>query len=93
MFFRTSNFADYGKLSHQNMDELQFGIRIGVDDRKENDRTLYSGRLRSQEKLIGKALGEQAAQAGILNARRWRANIWVIRSIFTAAAMIAVPAS
>ncbi|SDX91766.1 cysteine--tRNA ligase [Paenibacillus sp. CF384] len=36
VFFRTSTFPDYGKLSHQNMDELQLGIRIGVDERKES---------------------------------------------------------
>lgn len=36
VFFRTSTFPDYGKLSHQNLDELQLGIRIGVDERKEN---------------------------------------------------------
>ncbi len=36
VFFRTNKFADYGKLSHQNIDELQLGIRIGVDARKEN---------------------------------------------------------
>ncbi|WP_219834349.1 cysteine--tRNA ligase [Paenibacillus sp. R14(2021)] len=36
VFFRTSTFADYGKLSHQNLEELQLGIRIGVDERKES---------------------------------------------------------
>ncbi|WP_308636597.1 cysteine--tRNA ligase [Paenibacillus silvisoli] len=36
VYFRTSTFADYGKLSHQNMEELQLGIRIGVDERKES---------------------------------------------------------
>lgn len=36
VFYRTSTFPDYGKLSHQNMEELQLGIRIGVDERKEN---------------------------------------------------------
>ena len=34
--YRTEKFADYGKLSHQNLEELQFGIRIEVDERKEN---------------------------------------------------------
>lgn len=34
--FRTSAFSEYGKLSHQNLEELQFGIRIDVDERKEN---------------------------------------------------------
>ncbi|QHT63382.1 cysteine--tRNA ligase [Paenibacillus lycopersici] len=36
VFYRTNTFPDYGKLSHQNMEELQLGIRIGVDERKEN---------------------------------------------------------
>ncbi len=36
VYFRTRKFADYGKLSHQKLDELQFGIRIEVDKRKEN---------------------------------------------------------
>lgn len=36
VFFRTKKFVDYGKLSHQKIDELQFGIRINVDKRKEN---------------------------------------------------------
>jgi len=36
VFFRTSKFPDYGKLSGQNIEELQFGIRIDVDARKES---------------------------------------------------------
>jgi cysteinyl-tRNA synthetase len=36
VFFRTSKFAEYGKLSHQDLNELQYGIRIEVDERKEN---------------------------------------------------------
>ncbi|GAB6992515.1 cysteine--tRNA ligase [Paenibacillus pini] len=36
VFYRTGKFEGYGKLSHQKLDELQFGIRIGVDERKEN---------------------------------------------------------
>ncbi|TXK78122.1 cysteine--tRNA ligase [Paenibacillus sp. N3.4] len=36
VYYRTSKFADYGKLSQQNLDELQYGIRIEVDDRKES---------------------------------------------------------
>ncbi|MEC0243910.1 cysteine--tRNA ligase [Paenibacillus dokdonensis] len=36
VFYRTNKFPDYGKLSHQKLDELQFGIRINVDERKEN---------------------------------------------------------
>ncbi|MEC0229875.1 cysteine--tRNA ligase [Paenibacillus alba] len=36
VYYHTSKFADYGKLSNQNLEELQYGIRIEVDDRKEN---------------------------------------------------------
>ena len=36
VFYRTRKFDDYGKLSQQNLDESQFGIRIEVDKRKEN---------------------------------------------------------
>ncbi|TDF91432.1 cysteine--tRNA ligase [Paenibacillus piri] len=36
VYFRTTKFAEYGKLSHQNLEELQFGIRVEVDERKEN---------------------------------------------------------
>jgi cysteinyl-tRNA synthetase len=45
VFFRTGRFEEYGKLSHQNLDELQYGIRINVDERKENpqDFVLWKG--------------------------------------------------
>ncbi|WNR44303.1 cysteine--tRNA ligase [Paenibacillus roseipurpureus] len=36
VYYRTSKFAEYGKLSNQNLEELQYGIRVEVDDRKEN---------------------------------------------------------
>lgn len=36
VYFRTSAFPEYGKLSHKNLDELQYGIRVEVDERKEN---------------------------------------------------------
>lgn len=35
VYFRTERFPEYGKLSGQNLDELKFGIRIQVDERKE----------------------------------------------------------
>ncbi|NBI30329.1 cysteine--tRNA ligase [Chengkuizengella marina] len=36
VFYRTNKFAEYGKLSHQKIEELQYGKRIEVDERKEN---------------------------------------------------------
>lgn len=45
VYFRTSKFEDYGKLSHQKIDELQFGIRVEIGDRKEDqgDFVLWKG--------------------------------------------------
>ncbi|GGO08538.1 cysteine--tRNA ligase [Saccharibacillus kuerlensis] len=45
VYFRTSSFESYGKLSRQNLEQLQFGIRIEVDARKENqeDFVLWKG--------------------------------------------------
>jgi len=36
VYFRTHKFTEYGKLSHQNLEELQMGIRIEIDARKES---------------------------------------------------------
>jgi len=35
VYYRTSRFPEYGKLSHKNLADLQYGIRIEVDERKE----------------------------------------------------------
>ncbi|MHA6481176.1 cysteine--tRNA ligase [Paenibacillus sp. strain BS8-2] len=45
VYFRTSKFEEYGKLSHQKIDELQFGIRVEIGDRKEDqgDFVLWKG--------------------------------------------------
>ncbi|MDF2714978.1 MAG: cysteinyl-tRNA synthetase [Paenibacillus sp.] len=45
VYFRTEKFEEYGKLSHQNLQELQFGIRVEVGERKENpqDFVLWKG--------------------------------------------------
>lgn len=36
VYFRTKSFAQYGKLSQQNMEELQHGARVEINPRKEN---------------------------------------------------------
>ncbi len=36
VYFRPKNFSDYGKLSHQPIEELQAGARIGIGEEKEN---------------------------------------------------------
>ncbi|NLC19585.1 MAG: cysteine--tRNA ligase [Clostridiales bacterium] len=36
VFFRTRSFSDYGKLSKKNIDDLEAGARIAVDEEKED---------------------------------------------------------
>ncbi|MDB5055579.1 MAG: cysteine--tRNA ligase [Bacilli bacterium] len=36
VYFYTDKFTEYGKLSKQNLEELQFGIRVEIDERKRN---------------------------------------------------------
>jgi len=45
VYYRTNRFPEYGKLSHKNLDELMYGIRVEVDERKENpqDFVLWKG--------------------------------------------------
>jgi len=45
VYYRTSSFPDYGKLSHQPLDELMAGARVDVTDNKENpmDFALWKG--------------------------------------------------
>ncbi|MCX8093877.1 MAG: cysteine--tRNA ligase [Candidatus Goldbacteria bacterium] len=36
IYFDVTKFKEYGKLSHKNIDELQSGIRVEVDEKKKN---------------------------------------------------------
>jgi cysteinyl-tRNA synthetase len=37
VYFRTRSFNDYGKLSHQSIDDLQVGARIEIGEKKQDD--------------------------------------------------------
>lgn len=45
VFFSVERFKDYGKLSKRNLEEMQAGARVGVDEKKENplDFALWKG--------------------------------------------------
>ncbi|MDR1293311.1 MAG: cysteine--tRNA ligase, partial [Clostridiales Family XIII bacterium] len=51
VYFSTRSFQDYGKLSGQNIDELEAGARVGVDERKKDplDFALWKARKDSGE--------------------------------------------
>jgi len=36
VFFRVKRFSSYGKLSHQNLEDILIGVRVEVDEKKEN---------------------------------------------------------
>ena len=84
VYFRTSSFKDYGKLSHKNLEELQSGFReIKVTGEKKTRRILFCGSLRRRESLFGSLSGVRGVQDGILSVRLWPRNTWEIPSIFT----------
>lgn len=88
VYYRTGKFANYGKLSRQNLEELRFGIRVEVDSRKENQEDFVLWKAAKPGEVHWSSPWGEAVPAGILNARRWCANIWERRSTFTAAERI-----
>ena len=64
MYIDTKKFKDYGKLSRQNMNELDTGARVEVDSGKGILWTLRYGRLRKRGRdSMGSALGKR--QTGV----------------------------
>ena len=83
VYFRTSKFPEYGKLSHMPIEDLEAGARIDVSLHKENP--LDFGRAQSPANPPGIHRSAWDGRAGISNARLWCAAISAKRSIFTAA--------
>lgn len=75
VYYRTRKFENYGKLSHQSIDELRSGARIQVGEKKTILLILLYGKTRKMEKSLGKVLGEKEDQGGISNVQLWRKNI------------------
>ena len=73
VYYRTRKFAEYGKLSHKNLDDLQGGNRSLLVKRASRH-----GSLR----------GARAVRDGTLSALSCPRNIWVSRSIFMVAERI-----
>ena len=57
---RTKKFAEYGKLSHQPLDDLQAGARISVGEQKEDamDFAVWKAAKRGRT-LLGGSLGQR----------------------------------
>ena len=84
VYYRTRKFAEYGKLSHKNLDDLQSGGRallVSGEDEKE-DSLDYYGNQRKRASRHGNLHGERVVRDGISNAQRCLKNIWASRLIF-----------
>lgn len=88
VYFRTHKFDEYGKLSHQPLDDLESGARIAVGEEKEDPMVSPCGRRPSRESPAGPPPGATGGRAGISNAPPWPAGIWEKPSTSTAAARI-----
>jgi cysteinyl-tRNA synthetase len=77
VYFRVRRFADYGKLSHQNLDFMPDGIVRPKD-------TSRSGRAQARRSQWPDQR-DAAPPAGTSSARRWRPSTWDSRSRSTAA--------
>lgn len=65
VYFSTKKFKEYGKLSGQNLDDLQAGARISVDERKKILWILRCGKVKSRVNLLGIVHGGKEDQVGI----------------------------
>lgn len=59
VYFRPAKFNEYGKLSHQPLEDLEAGARINIGERKENpmDFALWKG-AKARRTILGNSLGK-----------------------------------
>ena len=79
VYFETSKFPEYGKLSHQPLDDLKAGARIEVGGKSGIPWISRYGKLQSPASLIGSRRSERADPAGISSARPCRGITSAIR--------------
>ena len=65
VYYSTKKFSDYGKLSGQNLEDLQAGARISVDERKNDPMDFAVWKSKNQENLHGKVHGDLVDLVGI----------------------------
>ena len=82
VYFRTNRFSEYGKLSHQPLEDLEAATP------KKTRWILHSGRAQNPENRHGILRGVRADRAGILNAPLWQSAILEKPLTFTAAVRI-----
>ena len=85
VYFAVRSFAEYGKLSHRNVDDLRAGARVEVGEAKRDplDFALWKGE--TEDAGGGPARGGRGAPGGTSSARRWRRSASGRTSTSTAA--------
>jgi len=85
VYYRTSRFEDYGKLSHQNLEELQYGIRIDVDERKQDPRDFVLWKAAKPGEIRWDSPWGEGRPGWHIECSAMARNIWARRSTFMAA--------
>lgn len=88
VYYRTLKFKDYGKLSHQPLEDLQAGARIAVGEHKEDPMVLHCGRAAKPGEPQWNPPGEWGGRAGTSSVRPCPTDTWARPSICTAAVRI-----
>jgi len=88
VYFSTLKFDEYGKLSHQPMEDLLAGARINIGEVKKEAVDFALWKSSKPGEPWWNPLGARADPAGTLNARPCRAVIWAKLSTSIAAVRI-----
>lgn len=68
IYFRVSKDKDYGKLSHQSMENILAGARVEVDENKDDPRDFALWKKAKEGEIFGVARGEMGDRDGTWNA-------------------------
>ena len=69
VYFDVLSFKEYGKLSGKDVESLQSGARVDVDERKKSPLDFALWKAASRASLHGKARGDRVVPVGTLSAR------------------------
>lgn len=88
VYFRTGKFAEYGKLSHQPLEELEAGARISVGEVKENPMDFAVWKAAKPGEPMWKAPWSDGRPGWHIECSAMRGAIWEIPLTSTAAGRI-----
>ncbi len=71
VYYSVKKFKDYGKLSGRDLEDMQAGARVEVDERKMTRRILLYGKNQNPVNLDGIAPGGKVGPDGISNVQQW----------------------